>query len=139
MKSTIASVRRRQLIIAGLAAGAMPASVLAGECGARADAFGLPGIAALTMADGDKLIVSGRVVDASCNAVAGARVELPGAGADATTDADGRFMLVTNPAHAASPSVDIRVSRRNLRASDRVVALRDAAGSWRGTLEVALT
>jgi hypothetical protein len=49
-------------------------------------------------------------------------------------------MLVTNAAAGnASAAIDMRVNGRTVSANDQVFVQRDEAGSWRGTLEVALT
>ena len=111
MNSNIISVRRRQLMIAGSAAAATPATLLAAPCGGSAAAFDTPEIVGLTVSRGDKVIVSGRVVDAASSAVRGATIETCHDGARATSDADGRFMIVATPPRSGlSQPVEVRVS-----------------------------
>jgi hypothetical protein len=134
MRHGTISLRRRQLMIAGAAAG--PATVLASQAG---DAL-IAGLAAGTARG--KLVVSGRILGRDGEALRGARVELvngrAGEGA-VTTDADGRFLLTT----AAASRLEYRVVHdgvaipvRELRFSgDDVARLdRDAEGTWRTTL-----
>lgn len=133
------SHRRRQLIIAGIAGAATPASVFAGQC------MGLVGDAATTDALASPrpigtLIVSGRVVDADCRAIAGAVVEA-GRDASATTDGDGRFVLSLTTPHRRAQPVRLRVShgeRRMLVQDFAPRARRDEAGTWRTTVGVTL-
>ena len=137
MTSRIASVRRRRIVIAGIVAGATPAGLLAAQrlAGHSVSAS----VVALTVASGGRLVVSGRVVDSAGTPVAGALVAGRHDGMNATTDADGRFMLVANPAERSTPAIDIHVSHRSTSTNDHVFVRRDEVGSWRGTLEVALT
>src|SRR5687767_8399528 len=74
------SLRRRQLMIAGVAGAAVPAGVLAGLVREEAYTDSLPA--------GD-LVVSGRVVDAHGKAIPGALVSST-PDASTTTDGDGR-------------------------------------------------
>src|SRR6185436_7504980 len=76
--AAMVSLRRRQVIIGGLAAAALPAvSFARGE----------------PMPQRGKLVLSGRILDADGKPLAGATVEV---GADrAATDGDGRFVLST--------------------------------------------
>lgn len=139
MKSKTISLRRRQLMIAGLAGAATPASVFAGHC------MGLSGDAATTDAvagprAGGTLIVSGRIVGADCRAIAGAVVEA-GRDASATTDGDGRFVLSLTTPHRRAQPVRLRVShgaRRTLVHDFAPRARRDEAGTWRTTVGVTL-
>jgi protocatechuate 3,4-dioxygenase beta subunit len=136
MTSSIVSLRRRQVVIAGLAAAAMPASLLAAQ---RMGGFE-SAVVGLTVASEDRLILSGRVIGGAGKPIAGARVTAWRDAAIATSDADGRFMLVANRvADDASAAIDIRVNGRRVPANDQVFVRRDEIGSWRGTLEVALT
>jgi len=91
------SLSRRQLLIGGLATFAVPA---------------------VSFASAGKLVLSGRVLGADGKARAGAAFAL--GGERVTTDADGRFVLVTStfmtPANAQ----------------------RDAEGTWRATVGLTL-
>ena len=140
MKTNTVSVRRRQMIIAGCAGAAVPGSLFAGQCtaGARVSDAAL---AATRAARADKLILSGRIVDGACAAVAGALVQAPHDRSTAVTDADGRFMLVASPASgAASQSLRLVVSHAAHGTRDARVhmARGDQARTGRATLEVAL-
>ena len=116
MKQNSISLRRRQLMIAGIAAVAAPAAAFSGISDARAIAsLG----ARLGEADG-KLIVSGRVLCPDGKPLSGATVEAWHARGTAndtvahrersdtlsttptTTDADGRFMLTLSASAANS-------------------------------------
>ena len=142
MTSRITSVRRRQIVIAGIVAGATPASVLAAQRlaaqrlareseSARAVRFGI--------ASGDRMVLSGRVVDSAGAPVRGALVAARRGAMSATTDADGRFVIVAEPAARGTSDIEVHVSHRRTSTNDHVFVRRDEAGSWRGTLEVALT
>ena len=144
VKPGIESVRRRQVIIAGVASVATPGFALAAHRAMRDnthDVTALEGHAALR---GDKLVVSGRVIDAASRAIAGAIVETDGA-AQTKTDADGRFMLIVSaPAMGTRHALDIRVTHpkrpaRTAHVDSRALAHRDEHGTRRATLEVALT
>jgi protocatechuate 3,4-dioxygenase beta subunit len=105
------SLRRRQVIIGGLAATAIPAWTFATE-------------------RNERLILSGRVVGRDGKPLAGAIVA---AGSARTlSDADGRFVLVTARPH-------YRVSCEG-RALEGFVAnrRRDADGTWRATVGLTL-
>ncbi len=147
------SIKRRQLLVAGAAGVLAPAGALAARCGGgivsatqnEPGAFGLDGA-------GQKLVLSGRVLGTDCQPLAGAIVEAWHAGAApvrTTTDADGRFVLVTVAPAAAQgdvphlsylvthPAHDLRVHRLDFtRAANPAAAgiaqlERDAAGVWR--------
>ena len=107
------SARRRSLMMAGMAAAALPVTLRAQEC------VPLPGVVSQSprvaelaaRVEGDKLIVSGRVTGSDCRPLAGALVEVFSASAEigvsATTDDEGRFVLTT----AAAPGpLQVRVS-----------------------------
>jgi hypothetical protein len=104
----------------------------------------------------ERLVISGRVLDARCNAVKGASIEASFAdNATTSTDADGRFMLVIDrrstaaaqavPLHVTHPQHRARVARVGLTqrthvAHDALAPLaRDEAGAWRGALSLVLT
>jgi|SoimicmetaTmtHMA_FD_contig_51_2033333_length_656_multi_1_in_0_out_0_2 hypothetical protein len=92
------SLSRRQLLIGGLASFAVPAVSFAGA---------------------EKLVLSGRITNSDGKPIAGASFTI---GSDqVTTDADGRFMLVTDTRACAA---------RNAR--------RDAGGTWRATVGFAV-
>jgi hypothetical protein len=154
VKPNTISLRRRHLMIAGLAGAAVPATGLAAVCADNSPLDVAAGT--VSIARGDTLLVSGRIVDANCKPVTGARVELlqphaPDAAA-VLTDGDGRFVLTTI-ASVAARHVDYRVSRqahsahvarvhfaRHARAAraDLAQLQRDEAGVWRTTLGVTL-
>ena len=101
-------------MLAGVAAAAVPGAVLAGECSPRVAGISRkPTVSQLSAESaGEKLVVSGRVVGADCRPLPGALVELWGAqaslNAQATTDADGRFVLTS--AVPARGSIHLRIS-----------------------------
>jgi Carboxypeptidase regulatory-like domain len=137
------SLRRRHLIMAGLAGIATPAGVFAGQCGGTQ---GVNAAAAELSAPGGALIVSGRVTGPDCKPLAGAAVEAWQAGdaglrAHATTDADGRFMLTTTA--SAGNAVSYRVTHPEHRAfatrhSAGTQPQRDETGTWRTAVGLAL-
>ena len=138
MKPSTISLRRRQLMIAGAAAG--PATALASQAG---DAL-IAGLSAGT-AHG-KLVVSGRILGRDGEALRGANLELVNARAEeaaVTTDADGRFLFTT----AAASRVDYRIVHRGEATpirrlhfgGEHVARLdRDAKGTWRTTFALTL-
>ena len=133
MKPNAISLRRRQLMILGVGTAAIPGALLAGECTSLAQ-----GVSGLTAgAEGEKLILSGRVVDADCRPLTNARVELAGSGV-ATTDADGRFMVESRV--PAGGAVRLRVSRGGKTITHATAPgarfERDEARVWRTTLGV---
>jgi len=97
------SLRRRQVMIAGLAAAILPAVSFA------------------TGATPEKLILSGRLLGRDGKPVAGA--SLSAGAARVTTDADGRFVVVTDT-----------------RSAERFIAnaQRDAEDTWRATVALSL-
>ena len=124
------SLRRRHLMIAGLAGAAAPLLAFAGRAGA--------------CGAGGKLIVSGRILRPDRKPLAGATVEVWHAGAEGggirvATDADGRFMFVT----AVLPrQVCYRVSHEGHETPVRQLSLaqpqRDEKGAWRATFGLTL-
>ncbi len=148
------SVRRRQVLMAGLAGAAVP-TVL---CAAHAAASGRVASAAVTKTP---LVVSGRIVTPDGKPLSGAAVEVWHAGAQApetcapcalvSTDGDGRFVFaVTTPASRAGAPREIRyrVSHRDHAATVRELHFarrrgapgqeiarlhRDESGTWRTT------
>ena len=125
MKQPI-SLRRRHLMIAGLAGAAVPAGVFAGL--AREEALGDSQIAG-------NVVVSGRVVDVHGEAIPGARVSST-PDVSAMTDGDGRFVLTMNVPRRRD--VALRVSHADHPA--RVARLahfdRDETGTWRTTVGI---
>ena len=107
------SPRRRKVILAGLATAVAPAA-----------------FAALPAAQ-EKLVLSGRLLGTNGQPLAGASVAADGA--QATTDADGRFMLVTRTGiqgvtcEGHTPEGFVPLQQR-----------RDAQGIWRATVALTL-
>ena len=156
MKPNTISLRRRQLMIAGVAGAAAPATLFAAQCaGVASGAPGLPTFGELvTSRTEERLIISGRVVGSDCKPISGARVEVwysdPKDMTTATTDADGRFMVDTlAPTGGRSSAFKISVSlpdgrtltaerhfRREPGVADEALVQvhRDEAGLWRTTL-----
>ena len=160
MKHDTISLRRRYLVIAGLAGVAAPATLFAGQCSGtlRNASVG----AELFAGGGDKLVVSGRILGApDCKPLAGAMVEVWHASgrvpcASVITDADGRFMFTTiapaeypgRPRHIhyrvsrqghATPVTQLYFAREHGVSDDRVAQLqRDNAGTWRASFGVTL-
>ena len=157
------SLRRRHLMIAGLAGIAAPASLFAAQCdGVLRIAPAVADLAAGSTEAGGKLVVSGRILGADCKPLADAAITAwhaganPDSAASATTDADGRFMFTTvapagypgRPPHLnyrVSHSAHAILSTQLYFASghdvtgNRVAQLqRDAAGVWRATFGLAL-
>jgi protocatechuate 3,4-dioxygenase beta subunit len=151
VKPNAISLRRRQLMLAGLAGVTAPLTGFAAQRGAAQRDARVAGITASPGHGTEKLIVSGRIVGANRKPLAGALVEAwhPEAstdhGASVATDADGRFMLTTRSpgGHSGQPQpLHCRVSHE--RHPARVTQLhfarpeRDEAGVWRATFGVTL-
>jgi len=111
------SLRRRQVIIAGLATPALLPAFLP----TASWSFEIPG----------KLVLSGRVLGRGGKPLSGATVSV---GADrAATDADGRFVLVTTKGEP------YRVSFAGLSEQGSVAdARRDLDGTWRASFGLTL-
>jgi len=108
------SPRRRQVIIAGLASSVAPAALSA----------------IVSKEEPRRLVLSGRILAPDGKARAGATVEA--GAARVATDADGRFVLVTN-------SRRYRVTYRGRTAEGRVSGERaDADGTWRASFALTL-
>jgi hypothetical protein len=147
MANTI-SLRRRRLMIAGVAGAAVPAT---GLTALRADGAPEGIVGTVSIGRGETLLVSGRIVDAESKPVAGARVDLLHDAREhvaAVTDGDGRFML-TATAPRELRDVEYRVTRdgfpaqvsrmhfvRTPRAGRAELAAlqRDESGVWRTTV-----
>jgi len=109
------SLRRRQVIIAGLGSSVAPAALSA---------------IAWKEEEPERLVLSGRVLAADGKPLAGAAVEA--GAARAATDADGRFVLATNTRR-------YRISHRGRSAEGLVSNQRpDADGTWRASFALTL-
>jgi hypothetical protein len=149
------SAKRRQLMIAGAAMSAVPAGALAATCGGIVAAAENPFAAGSA---GQKLVLSGRILGVDCQPLAGAIIEAwHGAAApvSTTTDADGRFVLitavpateggqprlsylVTHPAHDARVH-ELNFTRASNGSAQGVAQIeRDAAGVWRAAFGMTL-
>ena len=145
MKPSTISLRRRHLMMAGLAGAAAPSPLFAGQ-------LSIAEIGAAESAP--RLIVSGRILGGpDGKPLAGATVEAWHAGAAgdaarATTDGDGRFFTTIASADPSSRPRRIHYRVRHegrempvtQRISDDLVAnlRRDDAGAWRTTFALAL-
>ena len=131
------SLRRRYLVVAGLAAAAAPAAVFA-VTGSPQDGL------ADSADEAGRLVVSGRILGDSGRPLAGAAVEVwegnsREPGGRAGTDADGRLFIAV-PAGRGRPR-DIRYRVSHLGRATPVTRLalarsevqRDEAGAWRAT------
>jgi hypothetical protein len=153
MKINTISLRRRHLMMAAAAGAATPASAFTFLRGGPAMA---PAIGAAGAPDrGEKLVVSGRIVDAKGKAVSNATLEAWHDGAHHTTvasDADGRLMFTTTTP-AQREGISYRISRGNSGAREGRFQLysasdandaplahlhRDDAGVWRSTFALTL-
>lgn len=99
MKHNTISLRRRHLVIAGLAGVAAPATLFAGSWSGTSRAA-VAELGASGSRGKEKMVVSGRIIGPDCKPLAGATVEVWNADANGnrasvTTDADGRFMFAT--------------------------------------------
>ena len=155
MKSRTISVRRRQMMIAGIAGAAAPAALYAGQFHGRHGTGG-----ELVAAGGeDGLVISGRILARNGRPLAGAVVEVWHASAhrdtaSATTDGDGRFFATIAPARNGRPkNLHYRVSRagrtlatqqlhfargRNVSEHSLAHLQRDDTGAWRAAFGVTL-
>jgi hypothetical protein len=100
------SLTRRQVIIAGLATPLIPAASFAGTKGWEKP---------------EKLVVSGRILRRDGKPLAGA--EIPVSGHRVVTDADGRFVVITDTRAGNGFAAGAR---------------RDSEGTWRATLGLTL-
>jgi len=156
-QGTKLSIKRRQLLIAGIVAAATPPGVFAAQCGggvvaAAENPFG-------AAAGGGKLVVSGRVLGFGCQPLSGAVIEAWQEGmapVRTIADGDGRFLLTTEVPvslrgeaphltyHVTHPAHDLRArelffSRQSSGSSESVASLeRDEAGVWRAAFGVTL-
>ena len=107
------SLRRREVLIAGLATTVAPAAFAA-----------LP-------AARETLILSGRLLGTDGQPLAGATVSADGA--QASTDADGRFLLVTRTGISA-----VTCDGHPIEGFVPLKQRRDAQGTWRATVALTL-
>lgn len=141
VRNNAISLRRRYLMIAGLAGAAAPVVAFAG-------ASPQAGLAVSSFAD--KLVVSGRILGADGKPLSGATVEICPADAgeprgSVSTDADGRFFTAVTPAGRGRPQdIRYRVSHRGHETPvqrfhfARGQMQRDEAGAWRATFAARL-
>ena len=150
------SAKRRQLMIAGAVISTVPAGAFAARCGGGIVSASENPFAAGSA--GQKLVLSGRILGVDCQPLAGAIIEAwHGAAAPVrtTTDADGRFVLITAVPAAdggqprlsylvTHPSHDARVHELRFTGASNGAAQgvaqieRDAAGVWRAAFGVTL-
>jgi hypothetical protein len=159
VKPNTISLRRRQVIVAGLAAAAAPSVVFAAQCSVATAPPAQPQLTEVFTESADAtLVISGRVLGSDCKALPGALVHVwyvdPGKAVATTTDADGRFVLTASvPAKGRSREFKISVTRpdgRTITAQRRLTrdsgafedtlaqVHRDEAGVWRTTLALTL-
>ena len=137
------SLRRRYLIIAGLAGAVTPAVAFAGATASPQDGLAVSSFA-------DRLVVSGRILGADGKPLSGAVVEIllgdsrEPRGA-ASTDADGRFFTAVSPAgHGRPRDLRYRVVHGGRAAPVKRLQFargqvqRDEAGAWRATFAATL-
>jgi protocatechuate 3,4-dioxygenase beta subunit len=133
MKHTTISLRRRHLMMAGIAG-------MAGVA-APASLFAAPrDVPVADTADAGKLLLSGRIMGTNGKPLAGATVEVwhreSSLHAHTTTDGDGRWLLMTEYS-GRTGQLQYRVSHEGHRTPARQLALAqpqcDEAGVWRAT------
>src|SRR5262245_15776030 len=140
MRNHAISLRRRYLMIAGLAGAAAPAVAFAGSTASPQDGLAVSSFA-------DRLVVSGRILGADGKPVSGARVEIWRDGSreprsSVNTDGDGRFF--TAIAHGRPRDLRYRVvqGRRGTPVKRLYFARgdmqRDETGAWRATFGATL-
>ena len=149
MKPDAISLRRRHLMIAGVA-GAVAPGVLFAKCGPRLEGALTNAVMSGRDAVSGELVVSGRILHRGCAPIPGAEFEvlMPGSVTrpSTSTDADGRFMLtftlpretrivryrVIHPQHSTSAGY-FHVTRAGSSAPQR-----DEIGVWRMTVGLSL-
>ena len=161
MKHDTISLRRRHLIIAGLAGIAAPAGVFAAQWGGTQHTA--PAAVELMAAGGTgegQLVVSGRILGPDGKPLAGAAVEAWQGGdsklrASAMTDADGRFMFTTGACaqdNGRPQSISYRVTHQRRGTVEKRIDYartpdlargpdaqlqRDETGTWRAAVGLA--
>ena len=149
MKPSTISLRRRQLMMAGMAA---PVALFASRCGAAGNAL-VAELVATAGGGAETLLVSGRILGANGKPLSGVLVEALHENTNevigVNTDADGRFMFTTTAPIGSSGlprPVRYRVSHdghqtpvTHLISDDLVANLRrDDGGEWRTTFGLTL-
>jgi hypothetical protein len=143
VRANAISLRRRYLMIAGLAGAAAPAAAFAGASASPRDGLAVSSFA-------DRLVVSGRIVGADGKPLSDAAVEVWLADSRephgrVNTDGDGRFFTAVTPTGHRRPR-DLRyrvihggrgtpVKRIHIA---RGQVQRDEAGAWRATFGATL-
>jgi hypothetical protein len=143
MRNHAISLRRRYLMMAGLAGAAAPAVAFAGATASPQDGLAVSSFA-------DRLVVSGRILGADGKPLSAATVEIWPDGSrepagSVNTDGDGRFFTAIAPAEHGRPR-DLRyrvvqggrgtpVKRLHFA---RGQMQRDEAGTWRATFGATL-
>lgn len=157
MKAKPISLRRRHLLLAGVAGASAPVLGWAAQCGAGTTASAAAITDFYTGGAPEKLVVSGRIVDAACQPLTGATIETWTADAQGdpaatvATDGDGRFVFALDAPtgkHGRPRHLHYRVSREGREIStaqlhfmqergipsQQVAELRrDEAQAWRAT------
>jgi hypothetical protein len=143
VRTNAISLRRRYLMMAGLAGAAAPAAAFAGATGSPQDGLAVSSFA-------DRLVVSGRILGAGGKPLSGATVEVWPADSreprgEVSTDADGRFFTAVTPTGHGRPQ-DLRYRVVHGGRGTPVKRLhfargqmqRDEAGAWRATFGATL-
>lgn len=132
------SIARRRLLIASSAGALLPALGLAAGAAAATPAAARP----RSSKSGDQFVLSGRIVGAQAAPLCGQTVAVLGGGAAlATTDGDGRFVLVINaPAHFDHIflKVDGRQTNRIELTRETAPLAREGDGVWRAAVAIAM-
>jgi hypothetical protein len=143
MTNKTVSLRRRQLVTAGVMGVVVPGGLWAAVLGDAPPASS-PGL----LRAGDALIASGRVVDSGGAPISGARIEVSNSHGT-VTDADGRFMFTATP-DARRQRIDYRIAAAGRvpvvqtiqwqrdAAETHTLLQRDECGTWRTTVGVTL-
>lgn len=160
MKINVISLRRRHLMIAGVAGVAAPVTLFAGPRGGNPSDALVAELSASASSGAEKLVLSGRILGANRKPLADATVEVwqadaNGEHASVITDADGRFFTTIAPVGQSGRPQHIRyrVSHNGRETlvkqlhfarepgipADQVAQLqRDDTGIWRTTFGVTL-
>jgi protocatechuate 3,4-dioxygenase beta subunit len=157
MKAKPISLRRRHLMMAGVVGAATPVIGWAAQCGAGTSASAAAITEFYTGGGVEKLVVSGRIVDAACQPLTGVTVDTWTADArgnpacTVATDGDGRFVFSLDAPtgkHGRPRHLNYRVSRegrelttaqlhftqeRGIPAQQVADLRRDEAQAWRAT------